>query len=48
MEDHSGILLKGGTMHFDSKSAVFRESVIQGVSDVVGAVQPFQAKHRKE
>jgi len=32
-------------VHFASKSAAFRESVVQGVSDVNRAVQDFQAKH---
>lgn len=34
-------------VHFASKSAAFRESVAQGVSDVNRAVQDFQARHKE-
>lgn len=32
-------------VHFESKSAAFRESVIRGVSDVATAIKHFQAAH---
>lgn len=35
-------------VHFDSKSAAFRESVAQGVADVERGIQHFQAEHGKE
>lgn len=35
-------------VHFASKAAAFRESVIEGVSDVVRGVQHFQAEHGKD
>jgi AcrR family transcriptional regulator len=35
-------------VHFASKSAAFRESVVQGVSDVVRGVQHFQTEHGKD
>jgi TetR/AcrR family transcriptional repressor of nem operon len=34
-------------VHFASKAAAFRESVIQGVSDVVRGVEYFQTEHGK-
>jgi len=34
-------------VHFASKAAAFRESVIQGVSDVVRGVEHFQKEHGK-
>jgi len=34
-------------VHFDSKATAFRESIVQGVSDVVRGVQHFQAEHGK-
>jgi TetR/AcrR family transcriptional regulator, transcriptional repressor for nem operon len=35
-------------VHFASKAAAFRESVVEGVSDVVRGVQHFQAEHGKD
>ena len=32
-------------VHFDSKAAAFRESIIQGMSDVDGAIRQFQTEH---
>src|SRR5215471_1271133 len=32
-------------VHFDSKSAAFRESVVQGVADVERGIRHFQAEH---
>ena len=34
--------------HFESKSAAFREAVVQGVTDVVNAMQELQAKHPQD
>src|SRR4051812_48607943 len=34
--------------HFDSKTAAFREAVVQGVTDVVDAVQQLQAEHPQD
>ena len=35
-------------VHFDSKSAAFRESVVQGVADVERGIRHFQAENGKE
>jgi len=35
-------------VHFASKAAAFRETVVQGVSDVVNGVQHFQQQHGKD
>lgn len=35
-------------VHFDSKSAAFRESVVEGVADVERGIKHFQAEHGKE
>src|SRR3954469_21239990 len=34
-------------VHFDSKAAAFRESVVKGMSDLKDGVRHFQAKHAK-
>jgi TetR/AcrR family transcriptional repressor of nem operon len=34
-------------VHFDSKASAFRESIVQGVADVVRGLEHFQAEHDK-
>ena len=48
LSKEAGVTSGAFYVHFDSKAAAFRESVVQGVADVVQAVQQLRAEHPKD
>lgn len=47
LSKEAGVTSGAFYVHFDSKAAAFREAVVQGVTDVLVAIQELQAQHPK-
>jgi len=48
LSKEAGVTSGAFYVHFDSKAAAFRESVVRGVSDVMESLQQLQAEHPKD